>query len=145
MKVLFLDFDGVINSIRSAVAFGGYPWNVTAKSIKLFDPVGLRLIRMVCEKTGAKIVLSSTWRKCFKYDELGKALDLPIISATPKTLSRSRGEEIEMWLNENKVDQYAIVDDDSDMLKSQFPYFVKTCPKNGLSFENYEHLLEILN
>jgi histidinol phosphatase-like enzyme len=27
-KILFLDFDGVINSVRSAVAFGGFPWNI---------------------------------------------------------------------------------------------------------------------
>ena len=143
-KILFLDFDGVINSVRSATAFGGFPWNVKRESLKLFDPVGIALIKKVCDKTGCKIVLSSTWRMCFTCKELSEALDLPIIDATPR-LHKSRGYEIGEWLIKNKPEVFAIIDDDGDVLKKQLPFFVKTNNKNGVMFEDYLRLLEILH
>jgi hypothetical protein len=143
MKVLFLDFDGVINSIRSAVAFGGYPWNIQTESLKLFDPVGVALIKKVCDKTGCKIVLSSTWRKQFTCKELSKAIDLPIIDATP-ILHKERGYEVQAWLDTHKPKVYAIIDDDGDILESQLPFFVQTNSQNGITFADYVQLLKIL-
>lgn len=144
MKVLFLDFDGVINSVRSATAFGGYPWDVKEESLRLFDQVAVGLIRLICKDTGTKIVLSSTWRASFPYKYLGEKLDLPIIDATPVKLSGGRGHEIAAWLASNKVDKYAIVDDDRDMLKSQLPFFVNTCPYEGLTWKDALRLKELL-
>jgi hypothetical protein len=37
-----------------------------------------------------------------------------------------RGHEIQMWLDNNKVDNYVILDDDNDMLPSQINNFVRT-------------------
>lgn len=145
MKVIFLDIDGVINSVRSATAFGNYPHNVDKNNIKLFDNIAIALIRKVCDTTNCKIVLSSTWRRFINYKKFSKAFDLPIISITPPSkLTSTRGEEIAMWLRNNKVHKYAIIDDDSDMLKEQLKCFVKTDRFNGLSYENYLKLLDIL-
>ena len=145
MKVLFLDFDGVINSVRSSAAFGGYPWNINEESLKLFDEVGLLLIRNLCDANDIKIVVSSTWRKCFTHESLATALDLPIIGATPHKLSHQRrGEEIQEWLDNHKeVKKYVILDDDGDMLEHQMCRFVQTCPYDGLRWSDYNKIKEL--
>lgn len=142
MKILFLDIDGVLNSVRSAVAYEGYP---KPSDLLELDDIAINLIKKVCIKTNSFICLSSTWRYSIKdIIAFAKEIDLPIIAKTPYKLSSNRGEEIQMWLDKNKVEKYAIVDDDSDMLKEQLPLFVKVDGKNGLSYENYEALLKLL-
>jgi len=146
MKILFLDIDGVLNSIRSAVSLGGYPWGVKEEDIKLFDQVAIQLIKRLCEKTDCQIVLSSVWRLSIGHKKLAEALFLPIVDSTPCLhMSGARGQEIKAYLgNHPEVTCYAIVDDDSDMLDEQLPYFIKTDRVNGLSYENYEQLLKLL-
>lgn len=143
MKILFLDIDGVLNSTRSAIAFDGYPYPNRFKN--KFDEVAVSLIRLLCANTNTSICLSSTWRHYITdIKKFAKEMDLPIISKTPEKISSNRGEEIGLWLKENKVDKYAIIDDDCDMLKEQLPYFVKVDGRNGLSYENYTKLVELL-
>jgi hypothetical protein len=150
MKILFLDIDGVLNSVRSAVALHGYPY--TEVCHEKFDEVALGLIRQLCEKTGTRICLSSTWRYTADLDTLAKDLDLPILWSTP-ILARTnkelcRGDEIKEFVtifdHLDRLDKYAIVDDDSDMLEEQLPFFVKADNREGLSYTNYEKLLELL-
>ena len=43
MKVLFLDIDGVLNSTKTCVAFGGYPMEL--HHIEAFDKAAIRLIQ----------------------------------------------------------------------------------------------------
>ena len=50
MKVIFLDVDGVLNSKQDDY------------SIKLRTDSHLNFLRMIVKSTGAKIVLSSSWR-----------------------------------------------------------------------------------
>lgn len=47
MKVIFLDFDGVIT---------------TEESRSKLDLSKMRLVKKICDATGAKIVISSSWR-----------------------------------------------------------------------------------
>jgi len=144
-KVIFLDVDGVINSRRTCIAYDGYPWEVDKQGLKMFDHVAIDLIRVACEKTGARIILSSTWRRSTGHVNMAVAMHLPMMDSTPEKLSSARGEEIAMWLRDHpEVEQYAIVDDDSDMLDGQLPYFVKVDPDNGLSYKNYLKILELL-
>lgn len=146
LKILFLDIDGVLNSVRSAIALNGYPCR--ERCHEKFDKVALALIRQACKKTGAKICLSSTWRIGIKNIlKFGKELDLPIIAKTPQLfMSRRRGREIQEWLEDNQkvVCKYAIVDDDSDMLKEQLPFFVQTDNYEGLLYRDYVKLLALL-
>ena len=144
MKVIFLDFDGVLNSIRSAVAFGGYPWNVNKESLKLFDLVGVALIRKACKEHDYKIILSSTWRKCFPFKELGEALDLPIVDKTPIIALKGRGYEIDRWLKNNYTEKYIIIDDDGDMLEYQKEFFIHTDYIEGLTYKNYLDLIKLM-
>lgn len=150
MKVLFLDIDGVLNSTRSAAALGGCPWprnrNMQGDWEK-FDQVAVKLMARLVSETEAHVVLSSTWRIGMDQEratELGDFLGYVITSATPR-LPGVRGLEIKQWLDEHPgVQQYAIVDDDSDMLAEQMPHFIKVDGNVGLTYQNYKDAKQLL-
>jgi hypothetical protein len=151
-KVLFLDIDGVLNSQKTCEAFGsplkgGFPHGFDADNMALFDHAAIALIRKLCEKTDASIVLSSSWRIIHSVHDCANGLDLPIFDRTPSLTwpERVRGDEIAAWLTDHpEVTRYAIVDDDSDMLDWQKSRFVQTNFQEGLSFCNYEDLMCLL-
>lgn len=149
-KVIFLDIDGVLNVIPQGFdRYGG-----------IFHQNFVDNLKWIIEETSADIVISSTWR-LMGFDELlnmWRYRDLPgrVIGITPnRGISVYRGEEICLWLSENKVDRYVIIDDDDDMLEHQFPYFVKTSENidhpdcidigYGLTRECARKAIEILN
>jgi len=146
-KVLFLDIDGVLTSLRSYEQLGGWPIGLSPGSINKFDSEAIGIVKDVCASTGASIVLSSTWRRLFSVSEMGAALGLPIASATP-FLGDSRalrGEEIRAWLSAHpEVVSYAILDDDTDMLPEQVPHFVPVSFKTGLRPHHRGPLMNIL-
>lgn len=142
MKVLFLDIDGVLNSHRSAIAFGGFPFDVDAHRHR-FDEVAVVLIRNIVRIAGAQIVLSSSWRQDKDWERIGSSLQLPIMDRTP-VMGGPRGEEIAAWLAGHEVERYAIVDDDPDMLDEQQPFFVHTSHFDGLTYKDAEKMCELL-
>lgn len=149
MKIIFLDIDGVLNSARTAIAFGKFPLDLTPEDFKLFDHVALGLMQRLA-KEGVKFVLSSAWRRHHNFDDVGKFLNLPIIDATPVLNFSPRGREIFVWLNEEiktgrEITNYCIVDDNSNMLASQKLHFVQTSFEEGFSHQNYLLVKEILN
>lgn len=144
-KVLFLDIDGVLNSQRTLMATGSYPFCFDEHNKARFDWIAVGLIRKLCEKEDASIVLSSSWRHGKgSVHQCANGLDLPIFDKTP-SLPGVRGEEIQDWLNRHpEVTHYAIVDDNSDMLESQAEHFVQTSHQDGLSFSDFVALGRIL-
>lgn len=147
-KVLFLDIDGVLNSERSCLAFQGFPHDFEGRGKAKFDWTAVALIRRLCGETDASIVLSSTWRILHSVHECANGLDLPIFDATPRIAGydgKVRGDEIDAWLNAHpEVTSYAIVDDDSDMLEKQKPFFVQTDFRAGLTLDDYLQLKQLL-
>jgi hypothetical protein len=149
MKIIFLDFDGVLTSVDSMVAFWHLNRNEHHNEDRL-DPVCVGLIRHLCEKTGAKVVVSSVWRigrteqdfldifKQYGWD------DFPYAGQTPISRERIRGQEIQTWLNQNPVDTYVIFDDDSDMLESQLGNFIHVSNINGFRSQHYVKALRLL-
>ena len=149
MKIVFLDIDGVCNSTRSCIALGGYGHPDTDD--KKLDPIALGLLLDIQKQTGCKFVISSTWRlnkQPSDFDFLG----LDVIGCTPYQSKRGkeRGYQIDDWLIEyylkqdvEPIETYCIIDDDSDMLLLQMPFFVQTNHNNGFSFENYEQVLAL--
>ena len=141
MRVLFLDIDGVLNSTKTCVAFGGYPMEL--QHIEAFDKAAIKLIQRLCDSSGVQIVLSSAWRLTHHFGDVAKALALPIIDRTPNLLG-PRGNEIKAWLDKHvEVTHYAIVDDDADMLDYQMPFFVQTSHFEGLTWADYCKLCAI--
>ena len=60
MKIIFLDIDGVLNSIAYE--------REKAPEQSFIDESRLPLVAQIVRKTGAAIVLSSTWRIYWKED-----------------------------------------------------------------------------
>jgi len=144
MKVLFLDIDGVLNSTRTAIAYKRYPFNFDG-DMHMFDEVAIRLIQKLCEETSAVVCVSSTWRGHFTDQEISEGLSIPVVGHTP-LLYKNRGYEIQEWLDKHPdVTEWAIVDDNSDMLESQKDHFVQTDGREGLSYKNFCMLRDILN
>ena len=146
-KIIFLDFDGVITTRDSK-------WEI--------DNNKCILVKKICDETGAKIVISSSWR----YSTVEKTIDAyklhdwiltPYIIDVTKNLSMSigwdllsyfpqRGLEISEYINKSGlVQNYVILDDDSDMLYIQKDHFVKTDTYKGLSEENVQQAIKILS
>lgn len=141
MRVLFLDIDGVLNSTRTSVAHGGYPHELT--HTEAFDWVAIKLLQRLCDSSGIQVVLSSAWRLTHDYKDVAKAFDLPIIDSTPSLLG-CRGDEIQHWLdNHVEVTNYAILDDDPDMLESQWTHFIHTRGAEGMTWADFSRLCQI--
>ena len=82
--VLFLDVDWVLNSATWFASKG--PMSVTE-----VDPRAVRRVQRIVAKTGAKIVLSSSWRGSAELEEKLRAAGVPIDDVTPRHRDRSRG------------------------------------------------------
>jgi hypothetical protein len=144
MKILFLDIDGVLNSPKTWALYGDS--SPLAKDQKFnLDPNALRFIQLL-HAQGVEIVISSTWRLHENLGDFKDVLGFPVKGKTGREVSVGsvRGKEIDLWLKDHpEVEQYCIVDDDSDMLEEQMPYFVKTNYKDGLQFEHMEKICKI--
>ena len=161
-RLIFLDIDGVLNSTRSVIGLKGtaHPaYRDDTKGVEgpeFLDACAVGMIRDLCKRCDAKIVLSSSWRRLGNYERIGQDLDLPIISQTPCLDQRRddgsmpvRGDEIKRWLeihchNKGLDPSYVIVDDDSDMLPEQIWRFVKTDCNNGMLYSHYCRMKELL-
>ena len=161
MKVLFLDIDGVLNSLdwyKNRKHICNRDW------INEFDPAAVKRLIYIIEKTGVELVLSSTWRRFHTLDEISSYLSnvsdknqdwwrRKFIGITPKIYKNIyepilRGNEINTWLTtyttKKPVRKYVIVDDDSDMLEEQKPYFIKINHDFGLTDNDVELIINIL-
>ena len=145
--ILFLDIDGVLNSNRTAYAFGGFPSpSNIANTTHRFDWVAVAMIHQLVAK-GVEIVLSSTWRlqPPDRLAALTTALGFPLLDVTPYYPDAIRGVEIQQWLDAHpQYTVWAIVDDDADMLPSQQGRLVQTSTSDGLRMHEYLALTRLL-
>lgn len=123
MKVIFLDIDGVLNCATTPNP---------RKLPYIVDPKLLRRFKRLLQRTGAKVVLSSTWR----YDPAGlfsaKHWGVPFIDVTPDMPHRPRRDEVIAWLKSHpKVKRFVVIDDEDDEL-DELPLFQPSA-KTGLT------------
>ena len=158
MKIIFLDIDGVLNSIDSMKRAGKHIFNDNP------DPEHIKWLNLIIEKTGAKVVISSTWRKGCYSSHIWRLLDIcgfkgSIIGSTPDT-GDIRGNEIRCWIDRYKngrdwrltktaekpepIESFCILDDDSDM-GDLLPYLVNCKNEHGLTEIGAKQAIEILN
>lgn len=151
--IVFLDVDGVLNSVDSAIAFHHLKNEIEYHSRESqLDTVSIGLLKAVCEKTQAKIVVSSTWRIGRTVQDFTDLFatygwdDAPVIGKTEilRHAGRIRGDEIQMWLDEHAPTNYVIIDDDSDMRPSQKANFVHVSNVNGFRSKHYCQCLRVL-
>lgn len=154
IKVLFLDIDGVVNSkeyLESRRAEYERT-RIPMEKESMIDPYAAHLVRNIVESTDCKVVLSSTWRLYPDDRDLVRERVVEFMSITPRmprsggVESMERGYEIQAWLDDHpEVEDYAILDDDSDMLPHQIPHFFKTTWEEGLTDEIARDVIRYLN
>jgi len=149
MKLIFLDIDGVLNSERHAKKM--HEQGVT-DTYNEFDPECVAALNRICDESGAVCVLSSTWRLSWSLPGMLEHLRKfgftgELVDKTPIT-SKERGFEIAMCLGHfhrhgPEVESFVILDDDSDM-EHLLPFLVKTSFKTGLSEEDADKAIKML-
>jgi len=143
MKIIFLDIDGVLNSIIDGF---GVPKNMTPATL---NQRGIGLLKYITETTESHIIISSTWRAfggsewfCGLFEAYGW-FQPPVIDITRcSSAGEIRGDEINSYLNEHIIDKYVIIDDDSDFYPYQ--HLVQTDIAQGLTLKNALDCIDIL-
>ena len=150
-KYVFLDIDGPLNTGRSD--------NMDPGLFKHhFDNEAVKNLCQIIDSTDAFIVISSSWRHMGlqKIQELWHDWNLPgkVIGCTPgwwgdEEMFDSRGEEIQKWIERNAIEpfRYVIIDDydASEALNKQRDYWVRVNPHCGISKDNVNEAIRILN
>ena len=189
MKIIYLDIDGILNC-ETAYKNGECKYvkhnDLNSDNFKnhheAFYSKSKYWLNKLIKETGAKIVISSTWRgsgiewlrEVWKHEEMeGEIIDITPsfinvkLDKEPYTIPR--GCEIEYhlknvlgfnhinwckdtqqtYIDKSGVDNYIIIDDDSDMLYGQKNHFVHVLPsprnKDGFGYEHYKLGKEILS
>lgn len=162
MKVIFLDVDGVLNSEDDLMRYRKENnINHTILYANVEDRP-LKLLKQLVDKTAAKIVVSSSWRiGCERsgresvfgtelYTKLVKRLkdyDMEVYDITPSLSGNSqRGDEIRQWLQtcQDEIENFVILDDDSDMCEFVETNLVQTTYKHGLTEEHITKAIQVL-
>lgn len=120
MKAIFLDIDGVVatpRSVRLSYLLGRRP------DTQWYDLIALHHLGRLVRGTGARVVLSSTWRdglvmedpvmKAVMDNLLGQLAraGAPVSGMTPFSKDGDRSAEIGAWLDENPCEAWVILDD----------------------------------
>lgn len=164
MKIIILDIDGVLNCEYCKIKIDGVHFVMDEKII---------LLKQLVDRTGAKIVLSSTWRYGWVYmqdthipendafwkreirhflalQEKLREFGVEFLDRTP-VLNESfnhRGEEIDQWLREwegEPVESFVILDDlNGKYLRPHAGRLVRTSLRKGLIQKYVELAVKIL-
>ena len=111
MNVIFLDFDGVLNSRRFRATQSG-----------MIDENHMAFLHRIVEATGARVVLSTSWRIYWdilpeKCSESGREIDQIFGNYGIEIIGKisdgpDRAKEIRHWLDDHPgVERYVILDD----------------------------------
>lgn len=150
MKIIFLDFDGVISTYEKG-------WR--------FDVEKIELLKEIVDKTDAKIVVTSSWKRGFtEVDKFIKSFynkprnkdlkNVTIFDWFAKSIyditdnnGSWRGDEIQRWIDKHneEIESYVILDDDSDFHDNQLFNFVQTDTYEGITSREVKLCIKILN
>lgn len=169
MKVIFLDIDGVLNSTPYLDSIDHILIEQKeAYSKERFDPIAVERLNRLVDSTGAKIVLSSSWRHygVEKVQELMKQRGFrgTLFDRTPKSTEMAgmklsiamfsmtdRGHNIRAWIQGNRfcgdntpVSRFVILDDRNDMCELG-KYLIQTPELIGLIDEHVDRATQLLN
>jgi hypothetical protein len=140
MRIVFLDFDGVLIQQNGA----------TISRKPALSCVSA--LNAITEKTGARIVVSSSWRHVGTLDKLRAMLrawgvKAPVVGVTPAIHGRdvTRAQEIAAWLKAHRdgVECFAILDDDPEM-KPLAAHHIQTEKRRGLTGDDADRAVSLL-
>ncbi|MBO4602516.1 MAG: hypothetical protein J5651_05090 [Salinivirgaceae bacterium] len=177
-KIIFLDFDGVLNNAEYKVHTSCTEKQTAESDGKLFsdtlafDPAAIKRLNHIVDETGAKIVVTSSWRylgigklqEIWKQHGLhGKIIDITSLHAVDEfilehglewlengyegnDMATPRSMEIEHWLQSKNSDLFNyVILDDTPMPSTLQPYFVQVNPAYGLLDPQAEKAIRMLN
>lgn len=137
MKIIFLDIDGVLNHKNSPLCGAVFGIDYTL----------LPLLKNILDQTGAKIVLSSSWRLSIhprlRVKDALASIGAEFIDCT-KYLGGPRANEIQEWLNRHpEVTDFIILDDDIDA--EIVGHFFQTSMNYGLTEKHVKGIIRYFN
>lgn len=151
-KILIIDIDGVLYTSDHFKWLCSKRKPTKDKYGFIFDPTCVKRFNKIIRKTGAKIVISSSWRssgikvmiQCF----IDRGVKGEIIGLTPVgTLNKlyfKRSDEIKDWLKDNGTpDRLAIIDDVD--LSKYFDDFYKTKMSTGITEKLMNEIIKNFN
>ena len=165
MKYIFLDIDGVLNSDTYCTSpeYLHETRQMTDQLIMLvnhyvlLDPQAINRLNDLVKRSGAIVVLSSTWREKYSPVEITKMMQdrgatftvtasTPVLHGKVNSSRIPRGKEIVTYIDglKEKPESFVILDDHDDML-SLTKVLVRTTMKLGLTADDVEKALNILN
>lgn len=145
MKVVFLDIDGVLNSAKT--------------NFHRIDPELVSHLNWLLDQSGAKVVVSSTWRMFVTMpDELIRAgLDRERLAPDWRTpdatfvqrgsevvIADERGHEIQDWLTRHEECVGFVILDDANDMAHLVDRLVQTDHMVGLTMADARRALEML-
>lgn len=149
MKVIFLDFDGVLNSRDYRDIHGSSGAGIYKSK--------LPLLKKLIDSTGAKIVLSTSLRTYWdkdpnKCDHYGKIINetfamfgLEVYDKTPVSDNGRREDEILLWIVDNPgIKNYVVIDDGFLSAIHINKHFVQTSDSEGLQEVHIDKAIGIL-
>lgn len=163
MKIVFLDIDGVLVVGDDPACFKDMAL-IDGEHLNHFHGSCVHALNHLTNTTGAKIVISSTWRGSHKFATLKKHFQAEgvtgeIIDKTPilrdrEHMSVFRGIEIQCWLSRfdhEDIESFVILDDDSDMchlinrlVKTKFRDWDRNGTETGFTMEHAEKAIQLL-
>jgi len=162
VRLIFLDFDGVLNSdiYFASPAFLAATRGLTDAQMMLddrryhLDPEKLALVNRLVEVSGARVVVSSSWRLMYSLDELGELLasrgaTFRPFAATPRVTEYEparplRAREILAYLGALESPPEAMVALDDDNIGAFVPFHVQTDGAAGLLPGHVDACLRLL-
>jgi len=151
VKYIFLDFDGVLNTEQYQAKLA-----IECKPMKddygpLFDPKAVARLSEIIDATKAEILIISSWGEVLGRDkiiEMWEKRGLPGEVSTvfiPDEKCNSKAQWIKECLDRRIFLPYVILDDESQFLPEQEQCFIRVNPVTGISEENVEWSIDILN
>lgn len=150
--IIFLDFDGVVETIYWEKANDGtWSFNVHKNGRnELNNKQAIGWLNELYSKVPFDIVVSSTWRIGMSVQDLQNLItssgfnpEIKVIDKTP-ILYQQRGYEIQQWIDDNSFKgKFIIIDDDSDMCHL-LPLLVRTDCQLGFTIYDYYKALGML-
>ena len=143
MKIIFLDLDGVLNSVASYERHGNQ---------QTFGEENVAALNHIIAETGANIVVTSAQRIGKMRVELRQLLKEggvvgDVLDKTPylSLNGERRGLEIQQWIKDcHKPIEGMVILDDSDDMNHLKPYLVQTSFQKGLTMEDAEKAIQML-
>ena len=146
LKIIFLDVDGVLNNDATTTR--------TKSGAEFVDDYLIERLKRLINETDATVVLSSSWRygrNCNSHGddfvELIEKLEsygIYVEDYTPELHTDDKALEINEYLGEHPdVEKFVILDDDP--MSMYVDHHVRTLNRYGLTEENVDEAIEILN